>query len=124
MLTPVGKDGDPIPFVPDFTGAASVQYDFNFAGASDGFFRADWHYVGSSQTQFNQDGLFFNTQESYDVLDLRMAVRKNKWEAVLFLENVFDERAQLRVEEGRSSPLRFAPNVPRTIGVSLQYTSD
>lgn len=119
--TPIGRDGDPIPYVPDFTAAVAVQYDFPVGGAFGGFVRADWNYHGSSLTQFNTDGLFFHKQDSYDNLDLRVALRKNTWEVVFFLDNAFDERAQVTILENRAVPLSVFTNRPRTFGTTLNW---
>lgn len=120
--TPVGRDGDPIPYVPEFTGAVSLQYHFPIGGAGwDAFARADWSYVGSSQTQFNMNGEFFHEQDSYDILDLRLVLANQSWEATFFLDNVFDERAELTIIENRAVPLSVFTNRPRTLGAAVSW---
>ena len=117
----VGRDGDPIPYVPDFTAAVSLQYDFPISEGWSGFARTDWNYVGSSQTQFNREGEFFQQQDSYDVLNLRVAVRNDQWELVVFADNVFDKRAQITILENRSVPVSVFTNRPRTFGAMLNW---
>jgi outer membrane receptor protein involved in Fe transport len=120
--TPVGKDGDSIPYVPDFTAAISVQYDFPIVGAWNGFARADWNYVGSSDTQFNRDGEFFEKQDAYDVLDLRVAARNEAWEVALFVDNVFDERAEITIFESIAVPQSVFTNRPLTFGATVNFS--
>lgn len=119
--TPVGRDGDPIPYVPDYTLAASVQYNFAEKNNWSGFVRADWNYVDSSQTQFNSNGLFYREQDSYEILDLRLTTHYNALEASLFVDNVFDERAEVSVLETIAIPLSVFTNRPRTFGLSVGY---
>ena len=118
--TPVGKDGDPIPFVPEWTGSISLQYDFSLGGAWAGYLRGDYSYTGSSQTQFNRDGEFFNEQDSYDLFDLRLGVESDAWRFTVYIENAFDERAELTIVENRAVPLSIFTNRPRTVGISAR----
>ncbi|MDZ4730284.1 MAG: TonB-dependent receptor [Xanthomonadales bacterium] len=117
--TPVGRDGDPIPYVPDFTGSVSLQYDFNWA-SWDHFLRGDYSYTGSSQTQFNNNGLFNNQQAAYSILDLRWGMEVDNWVMALFLDNAFDERADLTIVENFAVPLSIFTNRPRTLGFSVR----
>ena len=117
---PVGKDGDPIPYVPEWTANATLQYDFAISGPWNGYFRADWSYTGSSYTQFNDNGAFFNEQDSYNILDLRLGVDSGPWLFSLYLDNVFDERAELTIVENLAVPLSIFTNRPRTFGISAR----
>jgi iron complex outermembrane receptor protein len=58
---------------------------------------------------------------SYDILNARFVVGGERWNAALFCNNVFDERALLSVdrERGRSARVGYTTNQPRTYGVSL-----
>jgi outer membrane receptor protein involved in Fe transport len=118
--TPVGKDGDPIPYVPEWTGNASLQYDFALSGPLDGYFRADYSYTGSSQTQFNDNGEFYNEQSSYSVLDLRLTLERGDWRYSIYLDNTFDERAEVTIVENRAVPLSIFTIRPRTAGISVR----
>ncbi|MFC1797240.1 TonB-dependent receptor [Pseudomonadota bacterium] len=117
---PIGKDGDPIPYVPEFTGNATLQYDFPMGGAWNGFVRGDFSYTGSSQTQFNSNGQFYNEQSSYSILDLRFVTDTEDWRIAVYLDNVFDERAELTIVENLAVPLSIFTNRPRTFGVSVR----
>lgn len=117
--TPVGKDGDRIPFVSELTVSASLQYDFNF-GSWGNFVRGDYSYTGSSDTQFNDDGLFNNHQAAYSMLDLRWGMEVENWLLAVYLDNVFDERADLTIVENMAVPLSIFTNRPRTLGFSVR----
>ncbi len=116
---PIGKDGDRIPYVPEFTGSLSLQYDFNFASWKH-FLRGDYSYTSSSETQFNDNGFFNNQQDAYSILDLRWGMEANNWLLAVYLDNVFDERAELTIVENFAVPLSIFTNRPRTLGLSVR----
>jgi outer membrane receptor protein involved in Fe transport len=118
--TPVGRDGDPIPSVPEFTGSVSAQFDFPVSGSWTGYVRGDWSYTGDSQTQFNQNGEFFNEQGAYDIADLRLGFENGPWRITLYAENLLDERAEVTIVENRAVPLSIFTNRPRTLGVKIR----
>jgi iron complex outermembrane recepter protein len=59
---------------------------------------------------------------SYDIGNLRWGVRADRWEASLFVNNLFDERAFLSVdrERGRSARVGYLTNPPRTYGINFR----
>lgn len=118
--TPVGKDGDPIPYVPEWTGNVALQYDFAISGPWSGYFRGDYSYTGSSQTQFNDNGAFYNEQDAYSIVDLRAGMESGDWRVSVYLENVFDERAEVTIVENLAVPLSIFTNRPRTAGISVR----
>ncbi|MEJ8566104.1 TonB-dependent receptor [Elongatibacter sediminis] len=118
--TPVGRDGDPIPFVPEWTANASLQYDFTISGPWNAYVRADYSFTDSTQTQFNRNGEFYNEQDAYTLLDLRFGMDSGDWRFSVYLDNVFDERAEITIVENRAVPLSIFTNRPRTAGISVR----
>jgi iron complex outermembrane receptor protein len=59
---------------------------------------------------------------SYEIGNLRVGVKNDAWEAALFINNIWDERAFLALdrERGRSARVGYVTNMPRTFGVSLR----
>jgi iron complex outermembrane recepter protein len=59
---------------------------------------------------------------SYSIGNLRVGVRSDVWEAALFVNNVWDERAFLSLdrERGTSARVGYLTNQPRTFGVTLR----
>ena len=60
---------------------------------------------------------------SYQIGNLQFGVNSGKWEAALFVNNLWDERAFLSVdrERGRSARVGYLTNQPRTYGVTFTY---
>ncbi len=116
-----GLDGDPLPKVPEFTASASVQYVFELKKLPfDGRARLDYSYVGDSQTTFRPDDPFFRVMDSYAITNLKVGVLGDNWQATLFVDNVFDERAPVNVVENIAEVFSVFTNRPRTVGISFQ----
>jgi outer membrane receptor protein involved in Fe transport len=59
---------------------------------------------------------------SYSIGNLRWGVSTDRWEAALFVNNIWDERAFLSVdrERGRSARVGYLTNQPRNYGVNFR----
>ena len=59
---------------------------------------------------------------SYSIGNLRWGVSTDRWEAALFVNNIWDERAFLSVdrERGRSARVGYLTNQPRNYGVHFR----
>jgi iron complex outermembrane receptor protein len=146
--TPIAgmREGNRLPTSPELQAAASITYTQPF-GDLEGFGTLTAQYVGSSYTQladqeapFGQLGtpgappfidfgdttistLTFPTElPSYEIGNLRFGVRTGTWEAAIFLNNIWDERAFLSLDRERGSRARvgYLTNQPRTYGVSFR----
>jgi iron complex outermembrane receptor protein len=59
---------------------------------------------------------------SYDIVNLRIGVRGEGWEAAAFVNNLGDERAKLSIDRERGLRARygFITNPPRTVGATVR----
>jgi len=59
---------------------------------------------------------------SYTIGNLRWGVSTDRWEAAVFINNIWDERAFLSIdrERGRSARVGYLTNVPRTYGMNFR----
>jgi iron complex outermembrane recepter protein len=117
----------------------------------DGFVNFTAQYVGSSFTQLADQEPPFGTVDSdpatpapgffpfgnptitgftfdpelpsYEIGNLRFGVRTATWEAALFVNNLWDERAFLSVDRERGTRARvgYLTNMPRTYGLNLHF---
>jgi iron complex outermembrane receptor protein len=69
----------------------------------------------------NTDVNFDAELPSYDIGNLRWGIGSDTWEAALFVNNLWDERAFLSIdrERGRSARVGYLTNPPRTYGVNF-----
>ena len=114
----LGLKGDTLPNVPKFQANASLSYDFPLAGTFTETLRADFNYRAKTQTQFNGLSPFNVPLDSYTLLNLRATTHSDAWALALFVDNVFDKRAQIDAISSTQDPLARLTVRPRTIGVS------
>ncbi len=131
-----GLKGDLIPNVPDWTLNASMEYGRPLPWMDlRGYFYLNVNYIGEHFADFNEflldintlepttrPNVYFNRQGDYAIVDLRVGVEADNWQASLFVDNVFDERAITHIfEDGtfRLDPGQNFLEKPRTLGVTL-----
>ena len=140
------EDGNRLASVPEVQVAGTGTYFFplNFGGGSaDAYVSATVQYVGDRITQPSDQlpgaGIFMSglpfggatgnetttldlELDSYTIVNLNAGFIKESWEAVLYINNVTDENADLSFdrERGGRARLGFRTNQPRTVGVTLR----
>lgn len=99
-----GEAGDPLPIVPEWKVAASIEYrtELPWEGLS-ALARFDYNYQGDSVNSTNASVLLFGdgnvtspqTQPAYDISSLYFTVEseENGWSAWVGIDNLWDERA-------------------------------
>ena len=141
------RDGNRLPTSPEFQASASVTYTWPVSASFEAFTNFTFQHVGSSFTQLadQEPGFgcvgcpgapgFFNFGDptitsfsfdpelpAYELGNLRFGLKKQEWEAALFVNNLWDERAFLSLDRERGTRARvgYLTNMPRTYGVSLR----
>ncbi|MEQ9396038.1 TonB-dependent receptor [Marinobacter salarius] len=119
-------DGDPLPNVPDWTAAVGGQYEFEVSDMT-GFARFDLVYRDKAALGSVQPG-FVSTitpySDSYEYLNLRTGLEKEKWTLSLFVNNAFNSHPV--VQRSAWTPVsrtqdRITTIRPRTIGIAAGY---
>ncbi|MEX0735623.1 MAG: TonB-dependent receptor [Steroidobacteraceae bacterium] len=122
---PVTK-GARLPLTPDWSASLGIEYRSpgRLLNAQP-FARLDLAYVGESVN--NLEGIEsvvapggVQVQEAYDTGDFRIGLEAENWSASLFVDNVWDERANLFLSN-RWAVQRQSINRPRTIGLQFRY---
>jgi outer membrane receptor protein involved in Fe transport len=121
-----GLVGDPLPWVPKWSGALHADYQFPVSGSTDGFVGASVSYVGKRNTEFNQrlaDGSLVRIP-AYTEVDLRGGLDVGRFTLEAFVRNLFDKRGITDAFgfDGTTFPNGAAVASairPRTIGLSL-----
>ncbi|WP_405232470.1 TonB-dependent receptor [Lentisalinibacter salinarum] len=140
------QDGNRLASVPELQLAATGTYYFplNFGGnQSDAYVSATVQHVGDRFTQPGDQvpgagefvsGLPFGGAtgnevtsvdlelDAYTIVNLRAGILKETWDAVLYIDNLTDENADLSFdrERGGRARLAFRTNYPRTVGVTVR----
>ena len=132
----VDEDGEPLqvpvlkgarlPLTPDWTASVGIEYrsDAQWFNAQP-FARFDFAYVGESVNALEGIGSAVNlnpadVQDAYSTGDLRFGLDGDSWSGSIFIDNVWDERAELFFSD-RWAKQRLSVNQPRTYGLQLRY---
>ena len=139
------EKGNRLPTVPRFQAAVAATWRWE-AGDWAGYLSSAFQHVGSRFTQIGDHAPGFGTVDllalsatnpvggpltqttfrfdpelpAYDLLNLRLSFLNERWDLALFVNNAFDERALLALDQERGTRARvgYLTNQPRTIGVS------
>jgi outer membrane receptor protein involved in Fe transport len=117
-------DGDPLPFIPDWSGAISADYRLPSTGTIDPFIGATWRYIGERAADFTTGAAGQVPIDSYDVLDLRVGFDREEWTLELYAKNVTDERGIVgftgqNFSAAALGTANISVTTPRTIGIAL-----
>lgn len=145
-------EGNTLPTAAKFQGAASAGFTVPVQNATDLFGLVTLQYVGSSFSQFENEQpgwgqiggandpnaarlitfggvpantvINFNPElDSYTLVNLRLGLKTDRWQAAAYVNNVSDKIAHLALdyERGRSARVGYLVNQPRTFGLYGAY---
>ncbi len=141
------ESGNRLPTVPEFQGSATGTYQWPMSQNWLGYLTGTYQYVGSRFTQIGDQAAGFGivnlnsfgantiggplTQSTftfdpelpaYDIANLRLGFLTGRWEFAVFVNNLFDERALLALDQERGTRARvgYLVNQPRTFGISTR----
>ena len=141
------KSGNRLPTVPEFQAAATANYQWPVHDSWLGYATGTYQYLGSRFTQIGdqadgfglvnlnsfgantiggpltQSGFRFDPElPAYDLTNLRLGFLNGKWDVSVFINNLFDERARLALDQERGTRARvgYLVNQPRTFGITTR----
>jgi outer membrane receptor protein involved in Fe transport len=110
-------EGARLPVSPEFKFAVFAQYTLPIEALDGAFYvRGDYSYTGDSVNSIEPTTA--NTQAAYEVVNLQGGLEREDWRINLFVNNLFDERAQLFINP-YFFDTRVTPNRPREIGLTI-----
>ncbi len=139
------EEGRRLPTVPRFQLASAATYQWEVKPGALAYVTGTYQHIGSRFTQVGDEDLgtlnllsfgantiggpltastftYDPKLPSYDLVNLRIGVRRGKWDVSAFLNNLFDERALLSFDQERGTRARIAymTNQPRSFGLSTR----
>jgi outer membrane receptor protein involved in Fe transport len=119
-------DGARLPLTPDWSAALGIEY--RSSGRlmnAQPFARFDYAYVGESVNSLEGiesvvSNLPPRVQDAYQTGDVRFGLEGENWSGSIFVDNVWDQRAELFFSNRWAVP-RLSVNRPRTVGVQFRY---
>ena len=110
-----------LPGAPSVSFGLSLRYDHPLESNINGFASVEYNYVGSSHLGFSETT---PAMGNYQIMSVRFGLTTEAWQAVLFAENLTNDRGNT-FAFGNPFSIPFESQVtpprPRTIGVSLTY---
>ena len=116
--------GVPVQQVPRWTYTLGVDQEFSL-GSLPGYLRSDYSYVGKSFSA-NNDAVNRRVRPAYSIANVRGGLTIGQWGLAVFVDNVFNEHANLSDVPPLAIELpgrpRIATNRPRTIGIETRLS--
>lgn len=119
-----GMDGDPLPFVPEWSFGFDADYSWTLSGGSTAYVGGNAGYVGDRPAGFgNVDSEGEQREaEAYTTVSLRAGIDFGRWSLELYGKNLLDEEGVTSLgSEGTLPNNAVALGLirPRTLGVAL-----
>ena len=139
------EEGRRLPTVPQIQLAAAATYQWEVRPGAMAYLTGIYRHIGSRFTQVGDEDLgtldllsfgantigapltaatFTYDPElpAYDILNLRVGLRRNQWDVSAYINNVTNERALLSFDQERGTRARigYLTNQPRTFGISTR----
>ena len=139
------EEGRRLPTVPRFQLATAATYQWEVQPGALAYVTGTYQHIGSRFTQVGDEDLgtlnmlsfgantlggpltmstfaYETKLPAYDLVNLRVGLRRGKWDVSAFLNNLFDERAFLSFDQERGTRARiaFMTNQPRSFGLSTR----
>lgn len=112
-----GPSGNQLPKVPEWTASGYAQYRTALGSKGwEGYGRFDYQYYGT----FPELGNNLDWSGNYRLGNLRAGVDSGRWQLEVFVNNLWDERADLF--QRRSTEFGMYRNRPRTYGMTARWS--
>ncbi len=119
-----GKDGDPLPWVPEWSFGLNADYEWTVKGNARAYVGGSLGYTGERSIEFNNraaDGSI-RQADSFAILNLRAGAYIGRWSVELYGKNLTNEMGVTSISAPGGLPngaLGLGLIRPRTIGVSV-----
>jgi len=116
-LAPIGSS---LPLVPEIQGFLRGRYEksLNVDWADSGYFQVSGKFASNSFSSLVAEER--RRQAGYAIFNARAGVQKDNWTAEVFVENAFDKRAELFINN-QDDIVRITTNRPATAGLRVSY---
>jgi outer membrane receptor protein involved in Fe transport len=119
-----GKDGDPLPYVPEWSFGLNADYEWTVKGSTRAYVGGSLGYTGERTVAFDNraDDGSIRVADSYVTLNLRAGAYFGRWAVELYGKNLTNDLGVTAIGEPGPLPngaLGLGLTRPRTIGLSL-----
>ena len=119
-----GVSGDPLPFVPEWSFGADVDYEWALDGDKTAYVGGNLAYTGDRPASFNNvdSNGAVREADAYTTLGVRAGIATDKWSIELYGKNVTDEMGITSIgsaDEAVTGRVELGVIRPRTFGVNV-----
>jgi outer membrane receptor protein involved in Fe transport len=114
----IGFEGDQLSRVSEWAASLQAEYEWPMGGDYSGFAQLNGSYRGESATAFNPSDPNYLELDPYTVWDAAVGIRRNEWDARVFVRNLTDEAAQYAINVGLDGLRVYSPR-PISVGVRV-----
>lgn len=108
---------------PKWMGSATLEYDVTL-GRLQGYGRIDYNTTSYQLNNYSSSSVFYK-DAGYSLADLRVGIKRDRWQYSAFVTNLLDKRAETQLPTSETIDLgtqrRYALTMPRTIGVDVRF---
>jgi outer membrane receptor protein involved in Fe transport len=119
-----GEDGDPLPYVPEWSFGLNADYEWTLTGNTRAYVGGSLGYTGDRTAEFGNrtsDGRI-RQLDGYATLNLRAGAYLGRWSVEVYGKNLTNERGVTVIDEPGALPngaIGLGLVRPRTVGVSV-----
>jgi len=114
-----GSKGEDLPNTPRWSGQLSADYEIPLRNSWRGLVGASYRYIGQ---RTNQLAAPVWSLPAYEVVDLRIGVKDDRWAVMAYAKNLGDSRGESAATTALGPVARVTIIQPRTFGVSLSHS--
>jgi outer membrane receptor protein involved in Fe transport len=111
-----GLAGDPLPYVPEWTGSVNARYARPILEGWEAFIGGDWSYTDETANRLRSTDRYYRKLEAYDILNLRAGIQGNGWTTVLSFDNVLDSDNIITYPFDFQTGATISGNIPDRLG--------
>lgn len=120
----LAPEGEKLPGIPEETFSLTFNYRIpELISRFDGYVRLDGTYTSATYNTYEQGQFSFGRtkMDAYTLVNLRAGIAGGGgWDLSVYARNLFDERADLFIDQAAFGPQQIRRNRPRTVGVNIR----
>jgi len=110
------EKGSRLPSVPQWKGHLVTRYQFTLAHR-EAYAQLSYSYHGDAYSEIRPSERVL--QDEYELINLRVGILFDKWSLDIYMNNIFDERADISASVRNSYEDSITTNRPRTLGLKM-----
>lgn len=119
-----GKDGDALPYVPEWSFGLNADYEWNLKGSTRAYVGGSLGYTGERTAEFDSrtSAGGIRKLDGYTTLNLRAGAYLGRWSVELYAKNLTNDQGVTEINPAGGLPngaIGLGLVRPRTVGISL-----